>query len=478
MVFLKRITALTVFICMTLCLCSCGTGSRAALIYMSVEQMPDTLDPQVAGSDSELIICRNIYEGLFRQNEKGEIVPAAAANYNYENLTYTFSLRDNLMWADGESITADDFVFGIKRALLPETRAPYAKLLYAISGAPQVNTGAGSADILGISATDAKTVKITLTYDDKNFLKTLSMPVSMPCREDFFLESIGKYGLEKDCVLSCGSYRLARWNKEDFGIRLYSNDEYTGEFKTKNGGVFISRDKEKTTADKLLSGDADIALVASKYLPKIENEGIKTETVQNICWVLSLGGEFSQNIRRAFCECISPDIYVKSLPSGFSLAASIFPGCLESNEVASPAVLPYNPEDARSIISSEIKGFKNKKFPQTTLVFTESEPMRPAITEIVGDWQKNLSTFINIKPTDKSLEGELKEHTMPLAVFPVKADSTIEEYLNKFKDGYYNGYELVPIAYENTTVAYLENLSGVSMNAIGGYIDFSGVIKK
>ena len=104
--------------------------------------------------------------------------------------------------------------------------------------------------------------------------------------------------------------------------------------------------------------------------------------------------------------------------------------------------------------------------------------MRPAITEIVGDWQKNLSTFINIKPTDKSLEGELKEHTMPLAVFPVKADSTIEEYLNKFKDGYYNGYELVPIAYENTTVAYLENLSGVSMNAIGGYIDFSGVIKK
>ncbi len=478
--FLRKLISIMLIMCFVFLLCACE-GSGDARIYFSVENMPETLDPQVASSDSELLICRNIYEGLFRKKGKDEIIPAAVEDYDYSGLVYTFKLRDNLKWADGQPLTADDFVFGIKRALLPETRAPFARLLYAIAGAAELNSGASvvtpaTSSSLGISAPDDKTIIITLSYDDKNFLNVLSMPIAMPCREDFFADSTGKYGLEKDCVLSCGSYYLARWNKENAGIRLYKNDDYTGQFRPKNGGVFISCDKEKTVSEKLLSEESDIALISSVYLPEIsDKENIKTVSVQNICWVLSLGGDFNENIRRALCGCISRDSYGKILPLGFSAANSIFPECL--GDINAFYDLNYDPDGARAIIAEEISGFKNKKFPQTTLIFTECEMLRPVITEIVGDWQKNLSTFINIKPTDKPLESELKEHTMPLALFPVKADSTVDEYLYKFGDSYFNGYRLVPIAYENTTVAYLGNLSGVNMNATGGYIDFSGIIK-
>ena len=478
---LKRFLAVFILLCILLSFCSCGGTGADARIYFSLEKMPETLDPQVASSDSELLVCRNIYEGLIRQNEKGEIVPGAAKSYEFSSLTYTFTLRENLRWSDGEPLKAEDFVFGIKRALSPETRAPFARLLYAIAGAAEFNSGKKTvtpASALGISAPDDKTVVIKLAYDDKNFLKALSMPVSMPCRKEFFIESTGKYGLEKDCVLSNGSYRLARWNKEDFGIRLYKNDEYTGTFKPKNGGVFISRDKEKSVSEKLLSGDSDIALLSAEYLPEIKAQGIKETSVQNICWILSLGGDFNENIRRALLGCISADVYGKILPVGFTVANSFFPGCLNAETDDMSYHLPYDPTASREIISKEIKGFENKKFPQTTLIYANTEPLRPVITEIVGDWQKNLSTFINIKPTDKSLEGQLLEQTLPISVFPVKAESTTEEYIYKFNDKYYKGYRFMPIAFEETTLGYRDNLNGVYMNYSGGYIDFSYVTKK
>ena len=486
----KRFILVIAIIFIGVSLCACAGRSANARIYVSLDEMPDTLDPQVAQSDSELLIARNIYEGLTRQDEDGNIVKAACKDYKFENLTYTFTLRDDIKWSDGKKIVADDFVFGIKRALLPETRAPFARLLFAIKGAPEVNAGTAGEDALGISAPDSKTVQITLSFDDSNFLRVLSMPVSMPCREDFFYKSTGKYGLERDYILSCGSYKVGRWNKTDFGIRLLKNDEYTGSFKPKNAAVYIAKDKEKSVVEKLNSGDSDMALLSAKYLPKVEGKDIEITSVQNICWVLSIGGDFSSNVRKALCMCTSLDNYKSSLPKGFTAANSIYPGVLSRDmETDVTFAQVYDAVTARSLISAELKNFDNRKFPQTTLIYSQSEAMRPAITLIVGDWQQNLSTFINIKPEDKSLESELKTHSLPISVFPVKADSTLGEYLYKFGVTYTGDdvaaankaagvYNLLPVAFEDTAIGYHSNLSGVYMNATGGYVDFSFIVKK
>ena len=488
MKLIKRFIAVLILICIISSLCACGKGSER--IYVALDSMPATLDPQLVKSDSELLVARNIYEGLFRQNEKGEIIVGAAQSYTFSGLTYTFTLRDNICWADGEPVLAEDFVFGIKRALSPETKAPFARLLYAISGAREAHTGAASSDNIGITATDEKTVEIKLAYDDKEFLRVLSMPVSMPCRKDFFNDSIGKYGLSKECVLSNGPYYLARWNKAENGIRLYVNEKYSGNARPQNGGVFIAKDKQKTVAEKLISGEADIAFLDSKSLSDIKENGkIKTASVQNICWVLSLGGELTENIRQALCMCYSPDVYSPKMPQCFCAADSFFPNVLNVLEPSSSWAISYDSVTPQSLISDEIKNLKNKKFPQTTLIYSESEVLKPAIIDVVGNWQEKLSAFINIKSTDKLLESELKEHSASLSVFPVKADSTLGEYISKFGVQYSGDivsaygkmlgeYNLLPFAFEDTTVGYLDNISGVYMNASGGYIDFSCVIKK
>ena len=94
------------------------SDTKDAYIYFELPEVPLTLDPQTASTDSELLIIRNINEGLLRKNEKGEIVCGLAESYQKNGLTYTFTLRKNAKWARGEKITADDFVFAFKRAVL------------------------------------------------------------------------------------------------------------------------------------------------------------------------------------------------------------------------------------------------------------------------------------------------------------------------------------------------------------------------
>ena len=486
---LKRVTALILTVFLIIPLAACGAANNR--VYVALGDMPKTLDPQVANSDSELLVARNIYEGLTRRDKDGKIVLAAAKSYDYSSLTYTFTLRDDLKWDNGDPLTAKDFVFGIKRALLPKTEAPFARLLYSVKGAKSVNSGKANAKTLGVSAPDDKTVKIVLVNDDENFLETLSMPVSMPCNEEFFKNSIGKYGLHKDCVLSCGSYRLARWNKAENGIRLYPNEEYTGEFKPQNDGVFIAKDKEKTVPEKLSSGDADMALLSAEDLSGIKDTDIKTVSVQNICWVVTLGGELNAGIRKALCLCFSSDIYSASLPEGFSAAHSCLPQVLTEGLSGNSTqfALAYDPARAKKIFSQEISKLKNKKMPGTVLLYQSSEAMRPAITTVVGNWQKTLSAFINIKATDKPLESQLKSRSLSLTVLPVKADSTVNEYLYKFGSSYKGSVylsdkslaeknSLMPLAFESTYIGYNANISEVYMSAAGGYIDFSYIVKK
>ena len=115
-----------------LSLTACGDSYQDAIIYFEIPEKPYTVDPQTASSDSELVIVNNIFEGLLRKNESGAIVCGAAESFEHNNLTYTFKLRDGIVWSNKEPLTADDFVFALRRAVSPETRAPFVSRLFPI----------------------------------------------------------------------------------------------------------------------------------------------------------------------------------------------------------------------------------------------------------------------------------------------------------------------------------------------------------
>ena len=486
--------------CFLLCLClilgvfsGCGNDYLSQYIYFKLDTAPVTLDPQSASSESELLIARNLYEGLLRKSDSGAIVCGACKDFDKKGLTYTFNLREDIVWNDGTPVTADDFVFGIQRGLEPATKSPFANRLLSIKGAKQFNKGNADASSLGIKAVNDKTLKIELEFDDPDFKSALTTSVAMPCNRDFFEQSGGKYGRDVDNVLSNGSYFIAKWNKEEFGIRLYKNEEYNGEFISQNAAVFLSLDHEEGVIDLLHDNTIDMTLLDNADIAKAKEKGFKIHSVNNICWVLTLGDQFNDNIKKALALAISQE---KALGDGFSVAGSIYPDIIKENTSEDIAIqFAYDIETAKQILSAEISKSPDKKFPQTTLYYYDDAAFKPCVTAVVGHWQKNLSAFINIEASNNlsALSKELTAGELPLAIFPVYAKSTSgAEYLINYgldlhgsnktlfdaQQEILKGNKIIPLAYEKTNIVCTDVIKEVYIDDENGYIDFSFIVKQ
>ncbi len=479
-------------ICIFLLTATACSSNDDAYIYFQLDEVPKTLDPQTAKTDIELLISQNLYEGLMRYNEKGELQHGVAKSYEKQGLTYTFTLRDNAKWKNGDKLTAHDFAFAFKRALSFDTQAPYASLLYCIKNGKEIASGDLVNLDLGVTAVNDKTLKIELIYDEPDFLKILAHPISMPCNEEFFVSCKGKYGLDTDFTLSNGSYRLAKWGKEIFGIRLYRNKEYTGDFYAKNAAVFISYNKDLTAAEALKQNDADIAFISSNEIDTLTQNGFKTAETQNTVWFLTLSPSLPEAIRKSFAMLAGGQVYASALTSGTTLANSVFPPSLNAGAGAS-GMITYNLDSAKSLYLSAIKHLPDKKLPEDLkLYYYDSGFSKNMVTSIVGHWQHHLGAYINIEAVSSPqlLESQLKEQSYYMAIFPVSANSvSAGEYLTKFGVNYTNGdltaqqisllsgYNRIPLAFESKTIAFSEDLSNVKM-VNGLSIDMSFIVKE
>ena len=158
---LKRVIAFLLAATLCFCITGCSDKSEKAYIYFELTEKPTTLDPQTASSDSELLIVKNIFEGLLRKNE------------------------------NGDKVTAYDFEFAFKRAVSSETNSPFVSRLFCISGAENIYKNNANTKNLGVKAKDKYTLQITLCKEDKTFLETLTSSIAMPCNEKFFKNSSG-----------------------------------------------------------------------------------------------------------------------------------------------------------------------------------------------------------------------------------------------------------------------------------------------
>lgn len=489
----RKILSVTICLVMLLCCMSgCGEKYMDAIIYFELLEKPQTLDPQTAQSDSELLIVRNIYEGLMRETADGKIIGGISESYSYENLTYTFTLKDDAVWSNGDKVTAYDFECGLRRAVNPKIKAPFASRLFSIVNAEAISSGNADISTLGVKAIDDNTLTITLCQEDKNFLKTLTTSICMPCNEKFFEDSIGKYGLDAENIISNGSYRLTKWNKEDFGIRLYKNEEYKGVFDAQNAAVFISCIDDETQFARLTEGQSDMAFVNVSELDDIEKSDLKSTNVQNICWVMTIGKNYSDQVRRAFALAFSGDVYEKSLPNGFSTAKSIYPQTLDIN-ADGIGITQYDINGAKDIMSEEIVKMQDKKFPLSTLYYYDEVGVKGLATSIVGHWQQNFSTFINIEPSGNLtvMQNEIKEGSLDFALFPIttKSDS-FDEYAKNFA-GISNAdlpdalqeevlakHRILPVAFQTTNISHISSLENVEISEDNGYVDFSIIVKR
>ena len=173
---------------------------------------PQTLDPHLAEGLPAAHILRDLFEGLTAESPEGRIVPGAAIRWNIsrDGKTYTFYLRRDAYWSNGDPVTANDFVFGLRRSADPATGSKYAQVLLPIENAPEVLSGELPPDQLGVSAMDEFTLQISMRDPTPYFLALLSHSSTYPVHTANVQEHGSAFSRPGNLV-SNGAYVLNEW---------------------------------------------------------------------------------------------------------------------------------------------------------------------------------------------------------------------------------------------------------------------------
>ena len=182
------------------------------VVFRGNGEEPETLDPHLAIGVPSSHILRDLFEGLTTESPEGDVIPGAALRWNISRdaRTYTFYLRRDLTWSNGDPLTAEDFVFSLRRAANPATAANSARMLLPVLNAREVLAGELPVEELGISLLDEFTLQITLTGPTPYFLGLLTHPIAYPVNRKN-LEQFGDQFSRPGNLVSNGAYVLTKW---------------------------------------------------------------------------------------------------------------------------------------------------------------------------------------------------------------------------------------------------------------------------
>jgi oligopeptide transport system substrate-binding protein len=202
---------------------------------------------------------RDIGEGLLGYSASGELVGAVAESWvvSDDGLTYTFKIRDDARWSNGDAVTAADFVFALRRLVDPETAAFYAQAVAAIANAEQIIAGELSPDQLGVAVGEDNTLIITLRQPTPYMLSLLTHPSTFPVHAG----SIAEHGAEftrPENLLTNGAYQLESWEPASV-LRLRRNEHYWNNAATSIDAVnYLVITQEMTQLNRFRAGEIDI----------------------------------------------------------------------------------------------------------------------------------------------------------------------------------------------------------------------------
>ena len=219
---------------------------------------PETLDPHLAQAVPASHILRDLFEGLTMESADGDIIPGAALRWNISRdaRTYTFYLRRDLVWSNGDTLIADDFVYSLRRALNPETASSAARTLLPVLNAREVLAGDLPFEDLGIALLDEFTLQITLMGPTPYFLGLLASPVAYPVNRKN-VETFGDQFSRAGNLVSNGAYLLAKWTPR-VSIELLKNPR----FREADGTyvervIYVPTEDQATEVKQFRSGELD-----------------------------------------------------------------------------------------------------------------------------------------------------------------------------------------------------------------------------
>lgn len=174
---------------------------------------PDTLDPARAEGVPANNITRDLFEGLTAVNGAGNIVPGVAESWKQVDAnTWVFKLRHNAKWSNGEPVSADDFVYSMRRFVDPKTASEYASTfgIFLVNG-KEIVAGKKPVTELGVKALDKYTLQLKTPFP-VGFMPSLVSNLQLGPVHKATVEKFGKDWTKPGNIVSNGAYKLATWD--------------------------------------------------------------------------------------------------------------------------------------------------------------------------------------------------------------------------------------------------------------------------
>ena len=214
------------FASLSLALAACGGGGGngeedVLTLRRGISAKVDTLDPHRSSAAWENIVIGDMIIGLMQHAADGKVIPGVAESWETsdDGLVWTFKLKETV-WSDGTPLTAEDFVFALRRIQNPAIASQYSSLLYNIKNAEAVNNYDPEAGIglppeeLGVRAIDDYTLEIVLEQPAPYFLGLLTHYTTYPVPRHA-VEQYGEAWIQPENIVVNGPYKLVYWKTGD-----------------------------------------------------------------------------------------------------------------------------------------------------------------------------------------------------------------------------------------------------------------------
>lgn len=438
---MKRITALVLAVCVFLCLslCGCGDDGTGMGFRFPLEAEPKGLDPQTATDTASVTVIATLFEGLTAINADGQPVEAAATyTVSEDGLTYTFTLKESYWsalnvkseetpWDDPVQVVADDYLFAIQRGVDPATASPLAAEYDPIKNAAAIRQGTMPLSALGVSAPDEMTLVITLEKPDPTFPARLAGTPYMPCNRDFFEHTAGRYGLEKEYILSNGAFWLAAWNHNE-SLLMYKNEHYHGAVAPEAVRYVIGvTDPVAALTDGSIDGAPLTEMQADTLADRITAVPLQ-DTVRNL-WFNTTADPFTVTaIRQALRDSIdwaAVTAYMSQYPDEPMAAGYLPPDARSAGDIYHADSAPITPSTDLTAAKAALQSGLATLYPDGGTLRFELLAADDAVTAdlaryLVQSWQKHLGVYptLTLLPADE-LAARVQNGNYQAAIYTV-----------------------------------------------------------
>ncbi|MCD5480508.1 peptide ABC transporter substrate-binding protein [Lactobacillus delbrueckii subsp. bulgaricus] len=420
---IKKFTLAAVSVSAAFLLAACGSQQSSSsaskdkqVLKLSATAPLDTIDISKATGYGQ---TGNVFESFYRLGKNGQ--PAAglakSGTVSKDGKTWTFKLRSNAKWSNGEKITAQDFVYSWRRTINPKTASPYAYIFSGIKNADEIIAGKKSPSSLGIKALNQETVQVKLNRPIAYFKVLMAYPLFGPQNEAFIKKTGKKYATSSKYMLYSGPFKITGWKGTNDTWSFVKNNQYWDKQAVKLSKISYQVVKTTNTGYQLYQqGKLDLTPLSSEQVKQLKkNKDFKTYPYS---YVAFLAYNFqakdatvkkalnNKNIRLALSLSLDRKILTSkvfgdgsSVPTGFVASGLAYDPANKEDFAKEQKVantVDYNEKLAEKYWKTGLKELGLKKLNLTLLASNESTNADALTQYLQSQWTKVLSG-INVK---------------------------------------------------------------------------------